>query len=42
MYFAINAFALSGRLHDHRINPRVLPWALRSLGFQPADADFGI
>ena len=39
MYLRINAFALSGRTNDNTIIPRVslrLPWAMRSLGFQPA------
>ena len=40
----INAFALSGRTNDNTIIPRVslrLPWAMRSLGFQPAPAKSG-
>lgn len=39
MYLKINAFALSGRTNNNTIIPRVslrLPWAMRSLGFQPA------
>lgn len=38
MYLRINAFALTGRTNDNTIIPRVslrLPWAMRSLGFQP-------
>ena len=38
MYLRINASALSGRTNDNTIIPRVslrLPWAMRSLGFQP-------
>ncbi len=38
MYLKINAFALSGRTNNNTIIPRVslrLPWAMRSLGFQP-------
>ena len=44
MYLRINAFALSGRTNDNTIIPRVslrLPWAMRSLGFQPAPAKSG-
>ncbi len=35
----INAFALAERTFDNTTTPRVslrLPWAMRSLGFQPA------
>ena len=38
MYLKINAFALSGRTNNNTIITRVslrLPWAMRSLGFQP-------
>lgn len=38
MYLRINAFALTGRTNDNTIIHRVslrLPWAMRSLGFQP-------
>ena len=38
MYLGINALALTGRTNDNTIIPRVslrLPWAMRSLGFQP-------
>mgnify|MGYP003199938509 FL=1 len=38
MCLRINAFALTGRTNDNTIIPRVslrLPWAMRSLGFQP-------
>ena len=38
MYLKINAFALSGRTNNNTIIPRAslrLPWAMRSLGFQP-------
>ena len=44
MYLRINAFALSGRTNDNTIIPRVslrLPWAMCSLGFQPAPAKSG-
>ena len=35
------AFALSGRLHGEHVAPRALPWAMSSMGFQPAHARHG-
>ena len=43
MYLRINAFALSGRTNDNTILPRAslrLPWAMRSLGFQPVPVHY--
>ena len=38
--FIINAFALTGRIAYNNRLPRVLPWAMRNLGFQPASLEF--